>query len=220
MTPPPIAVMIPSVSTPTVSSRATRIAVRAPFNANADVPVRSNASYSGDVISTTSCVPALGVAWPHAGRPWPRSSPTNGQAVAVDARPAPRSLGADIQEALTVGLRGPPGLVAGGNRADLRSSGRPSPARAAQAVCQGICHPSLVPCARTATRLRPDRVTDPAPPATDVMTGGASVNSAPNDYFSPPAAELHGPAFEGPAVGVLPGGKAATTMSSPRPHRT
>jgi hypothetical protein len=51
------------------------------------------------------------------------------------------------------------------------------------------------------------------------MTGGAPVSSAPNDRFSPTAAaDLHGPAFEGPAIGVLPGGKAARTIIAREHH--
>src|SRR4051812_12776143 len=44
MIPPPIAVIMPRVTTPTMSRRATRSAVSAPFRAKAKVPVRSSAS--------------------------------------------------------------------------------------------------------------------------------------------------------------------------------
>ena len=42
MMPPPRAVMMPKVITPTTSRRAVRTAVNAPFNANANVPSKSN----------------------------------------------------------------------------------------------------------------------------------------------------------------------------------
>lgn len=48
MMPPPSAVIIPSVITPTMSSRATRTAVNAPLRPNANVPVRSRTSSKGD----------------------------------------------------------------------------------------------------------------------------------------------------------------------------
>src|SRR3954464_2759666 len=44
MIPPPIAMIMPRVTTPTMSRRATRSAVSAPFRAKAKVPVRSSAS--------------------------------------------------------------------------------------------------------------------------------------------------------------------------------
>src|SRR5690606_7308008 len=46
-TPPPSAVIMPSDTTPTTSSRAARTAVSAPFSPNANVPARSSASSSG-----------------------------------------------------------------------------------------------------------------------------------------------------------------------------
>ena len=74
--PPPSAVIMPSVSTPTMSSRATRIAVRAPFSANANVPARSSTRKGADEVSTPSRVPARDGPLPagegDAARPPPR----------------------------------------------------------------------------------------------------------------------------------------------------
>jgi len=49
MVPPPSAVIIPSVTTPTMSSRAPRSAVNAPLRAKAKVPARSR-TRSGVVV--------------------------------------------------------------------------------------------------------------------------------------------------------------------------
>lgn len=50
MIPPPNAVIMPRVTTPTMSSRAVRTAVSAPVSANANVPARSRASSSVSVL--------------------------------------------------------------------------------------------------------------------------------------------------------------------------
>ena len=55
MMPPPSAVTIPSVTTPTTSSFATRIAVKAPLRAKANVPVRSNTRNSGGHSAHRTC---------------------------------------------------------------------------------------------------------------------------------------------------------------------
>ena len=50
--PPPSAVIMPSVTTPTMSSLATRIAVIAPFTANANVPARSKINSTSASVNT------------------------------------------------------------------------------------------------------------------------------------------------------------------------
>src|SRR5688500_14811101 len=47
MMPPPTAVIMPRVMTPTMSRCTVRTAVNAPFNANANVPARSNTKSTG-----------------------------------------------------------------------------------------------------------------------------------------------------------------------------
>ena len=47
MMPPPSAVIMPRVTTPTMSTCAARTAVNAPFNANANVPARSRTNSTG-----------------------------------------------------------------------------------------------------------------------------------------------------------------------------
>ena len=54
MIPPPSAVIMPRVMTPTMSSRATRSAVRAPLSAKANDPARSRASRTGVSLLTLS----------------------------------------------------------------------------------------------------------------------------------------------------------------------
>src|SRR6478672_3826707 len=62
MMPPPSAVTTPRVSTPMMSRRADRTAVRAPLRANAKVPVRSRASSSdGSVLTGHSFPVTVGV---------------------------------------------------------------------------------------------------------------------------------------------------------------
>src|SRR5690349_2841048 len=51
MMPPPTAVITPSVTTPTMSRRAVRTAVSAPFRPNTKVPIRSSTSSSGDWVA-------------------------------------------------------------------------------------------------------------------------------------------------------------------------
>src|SRR4051812_34765339 len=50
--PPPTAVIIPRVTTPTMSTCTARTAVSAPFTANANVPTRSNTNSAGITVST------------------------------------------------------------------------------------------------------------------------------------------------------------------------
>src|SRR3954451_21888338 len=52
MMPPPTAVIMPSVTTPTMSTCTARTAVSAPFTANANVPTRSNTNSAGITAAT------------------------------------------------------------------------------------------------------------------------------------------------------------------------
>ena len=54
MTPPPIAVTMPSVIAPTMSNRATRNATNAPSRANTNVPTRSRTRRVGSAIGWCS----------------------------------------------------------------------------------------------------------------------------------------------------------------------
>src|SRR5689334_15578008 len=58
MMPPPRAVIMPRVRTPTMSRRAACTAVNAPLSANTKVPVRSSASSSGDSVVIAGVYPS------------------------------------------------------------------------------------------------------------------------------------------------------------------
>lgn len=93
MMPPPSAVMTPSVSTPTMSTCATRTAVSAPFKANAKVPVRSSATSTGVSVTTPRVSPGRAGQCAHSSRTMTRVPMATSPETQTDRGGSKRGLG-------------------------------------------------------------------------------------------------------------------------------